>query len=122
MTPVEASSSSSGRTPVEAAARSSSSRASARPSAPVATLAFLATTTMPRARRDAAFSRLSTTLGPAKRLRVKTAEEAGWGPSVTTTETSSPRSRSPAAPVWARKPAGSSGSVASFTPPIVTDP
>jgi hypothetical protein len=56
----------------------------------VATLAFLATTTIPRALPDAAFSRLSSTEGPAKRERVKTAEEATDGPSATATKTSSP--------------------------------
>src|SRR5699024_7762721 len=74
---------------------------------PVATFAFLATTTTPRARPLAALARLRTTEGPAKRDRVKTAEEAGVGPSLTTTTTSSPSSRSPAAPEWARNPAGS---------------
>ena len=106
ITPVEAMSRSSGGTPTDAAARSSTSRALAMPCSPVATLAFLATTTRPRARPEAALARLRTTEGPAKRDRVKTADEAGAGPSLTTTTTSSPSSRRPAEPAWARKPAG----------------
>src|SRR5699024_2173325 len=73
---------------------------------PVATLAFLATTTTPRARPPAAFSRLSTTDGPEKRERVNTAADAVAGPSETTTKRSSPSSRRPADPACARNPSG----------------
>src|SRR6202042_849093 len=71
-----------------------------------ATLAFLATTTMARARPDVARGRLRVTLGPSNLLWVKTPALV-HGLVDTMTATSSPSSwRRPAWPVWAMNPLG----------------
>src|SRR5579875_1047383 len=102
MTPVEATSCSLGGTPAAAAARSDSSAASRRPASPVATLALPATTTMARAVPAAARGRDSSTLGPEKRLRVKTPALV-HGPS----ERRMARSwRGPARPARSARPSG----------------
>ena len=64
--------------PRRAATASTSASASASPSGPLATLAFFDTTTIARARPSARLRRLIVTLGPVKRLRVKT-PAAGTG-------------------------------------------
>jgi len=70
MTPVLAINSWSPSRPTAVATRSVTSRALRIPSSPVATLAFLAMTTTPLAFPEATRDRLSSTLGPAKRLWV----------------------------------------------------
>src|SRR4029077_5748876 len=72
MTPVEAMSTAEGAQPGRWATPAVTSRALARPSAPVATLAFLEMTTTACALGVDRCSRLTITLGPAKLLVVKT--------------------------------------------------
>ncbi len=72
MTPVDAMSTSVGEQPNAAATPATTSCASARPCAPVATLAFLEMTTIARAVPCATWRRLTSTLGPANELCVNT--------------------------------------------------
>ena len=76
MTPVDATRTSPGSHPRARATPSTSSSASASPSTPVATLAFLDTTTTAWSVPSLACPRDSVTLGPANRDRVKTAAAA----------------------------------------------
>ena len=88
ITPVEAISTSLESQPTAAATPATTSRALARPSSPVATLAFLEITTTACAVGDDRFSRLTITLGPAKLLVVNT-PAATLGESLATTTKSS---------------------------------
>ena len=71
ITPVEAIRISLSLQPMARATPATTSRALFMPSSPVATLAFFEITTTPRALPSATCSRLTRTLGPAKRLCVK---------------------------------------------------
>ena len=106
ITPVDATTMSSVSTPTRSATRSCSSTASRSPTAPLATLAFLETTTTPLARPEATASRLSVTDGPAKRDLVKTpATEHSTSGAIT--QKSSESSLTPALATWTRNPCGS---------------
>ena len=85
--------------------RAASSAASASPTGPLATLAFFETTTKACNRPSAMCRRLSVTLGPANRDRVKTAA-AEHGASAASTRKSSVSSLMPMLATWERKPAG----------------
>ena len=105
ITPVDATSSSSGRTPTSSAARRRTSRALASPVGPVATLAFFEMVTIPR---NAARSevRESSTEAPAKRDRVKTAALVTGPEGAATTAKSSAPSLRPRLAVTPTNPAG----------------
>jgi hypothetical protein len=79
--------------------------ASAKPCAPLATLAFFEMTTIARAFLSARCLRLTVTLGPAKRLWVKT-PAAAHVESVTTNVKSSVESFTPMLATYERNPAG----------------
>jgi hypothetical protein len=99
--------------PSRAATPAATSSALARPSSPVATLAFFEMTTTACARWSATCRRLTSTLGPAKLLRVnRPAALHGW--SATTTTKSLVSSLMPMLATWLRKPRGR-GSGASVT-------
>ena len=99
-------STSSAEQPRRSATAATSASASAVPAGPLATLAFLATTTTARARPSRRCSRLIVTLGPVKRLRVKT-PAAGTGVAAAMTTKSSVSSLTPTLATWQPKPAGS---------------
>ena len=105
MTPVDAMSTSSSPHPRRAATARTTAVASARPSAPVATLAFFDTTTTACAAPPATWARLRVTLGPAKRLRVKS-PAAATGRSAAITTKSSVSSLTPTLATYDPKPAG----------------
>ena len=88
ITPVEAMSTSDGEQPSAAATPPTTVFALERPSAPVATLAFLEMTTIACAERSARWARLTTTLGPANRDFVNTPAAAHGRSAVTTTKSS----------------------------------
>ena len=94
ITPVEAISTSPAVQPSAVATPATTSRALARPTSPVATLAFLEITTTACAVGDDRCSRLTRTLGPAKLLVVNT-PTVGHGESVATTTKSSVESLIP---------------------------
>jgi len=105
ITPVEATTTSEGAHPTTRAVAAAISRASARPSSPVAALAQPALTTTARARPEARCSRETTTGAACAALVVKTAA-AAHGPWATTRARSSPVALMPAAVAAAQKPAG----------------
>ncbi len=106
MTPVDAMSTSSGRQPRRAATVSTTDAFAASPAGPLATLAFLDTTTTAWARPSPRLRRLVITLGPAKRLRVNS-PAAGTGDAAASTTKSSVASFTPMLPTRAAKPDGS---------------
>ena len=106
MTPVDAIKTCFASQPILAATPMTTSRALLMPSAPVATFAFFEITTIARAVRSAIFSRLTTTLGPAKRLWVKT-PAAAQILSATTSVKSLVASFIPMLATYAPKPCGS---------------
>ena len=88
ITPVEATSMSVGSHARAVATPPTTSRALLMPSTPVATLAFLEITTTARAERLAMCSRLTSTLGPANRLCVKTPAAAHVSSATTSVKSS----------------------------------
>ena len=92
--------------PIVEATPATTSRALARPSSPVATLAFLEITTTACAVGVARCSRLTITLGPEKLLVVNTPTD-GHGESVATTTKSLVASLMPTLATYAWKPPGS---------------
>ena len=106
ITPVEAMSTSVGSQASAVATPATTSRALLIPSAPVATLAFFEITTTARAERLAMCSRLTSTLGPANRLCVKTPAAAHVVSAMTSVK-SSVESLMPTFAMWVRNPCGS---------------
>src|SRR4051812_7501052 len=94
-----------GSTPSVAATDACTSRASASPCSPVATLAFWAMVTMARPARVAATSRLIATLGPAKVDLVNAAEDTA-GPSDAITLKSGESERRPILATIVENPRG----------------